>query len=97
MAQAVRCGCDPSSAWDYTPGELLALIDGYRQRQTERAYLSYNLAQCIAAMCFGKRRPEPWEAFPGLIEHKAMTDEEIWAALDGWASAMEASECAQAD
>lgn len=85
MAQAVSCGCDPMAAWDYTPGELLALIDGYRQRQTERAYFGYNLAQCIAAMCFAKRRPEPWEAFPGVIEYRAMTDAEIWAALDAWA------------
>lgn len=85
MAQAVGCGCDPMAAWDYTPAELLALIDGYRQRQTEWAYFGYNLAQCIAAMCFAKRRPEPWEAFPGVIEYRAMTDEEIWAALDAWA------------
>ena len=96
MAQAVSCGCDPMAAWDYTPGELLALIDGYRQRQTERAYFGYNLAQCITAMCFAKRRPEPWEAFPGVIESRAMTDEEIWAALDAWAEGAGAA-CEQED
>lgn len=90
MARAVSCGVDPREAWDYTPFELLEAIRGYRERQTDRAYLSYNLAQCIAAMCFAKRRPEPWQAFPGLIEYKPMTDEEIWSALLGWADAMEA-------
>lgn len=82
------------AAWDYTPGELLALIDGYRRRETERAYWGYNLAQCIAAMVWGKR-PEPWQAFPGAIEYNPMTDEEIWATLTAWAEGAETA-CEQA-
>nr|DAH20977.1 MAG TPA: hypothetical protein [Caudoviricetes sp.] len=74
---------DPREAWDYTPGELLDAIEGYRARLEALGYFGYNLAQATAVFCFGGRRPEPWQAFPGLIQRRAMTDEEIWAELCG--------------
>lgn len=79
------CGADPRDAWDYTPGELRELIRGWQVRQKEKGYFGFNLAQCIASMILSRRRPEPWEAFPGMIEYESMTDEQIWAALAGWA------------
>lgn len=54
------CGADPREAWDYTPGELLELIRGYKVREKAKGYFGYNLAQCIASMILSKRRPEPW-------------------------------------
>lgn len=79
------CGADPRDAWDYTPGELLELIRGYRTREKAKGYFGFNLAQCIASMMLSKRRPEPWQAFPGLIEYEIMSDETIWGVLDAWA------------
>lgn len=90
----MSCGCDPRDAWDYTPFELLEIIRGYRERQEDKAYLCYNLAQCIAAMCFGKNRPAPWQAFPGVIEYQQMTDDQLWAAFEAWAN-LGGAECGQ--
>lgn len=86
------CGADPREAWDYTPGELLELIRGYKVREKAKGYFGYNLAQCIASMVLSKRRPEPWQAFPGMIEYEAMTDDQIWGALDAWAEGVD-DEC----
>ena len=85
------CGANPCAAWDYTPGELAELIRGYEQRQEHLGYFGFNLAQCIASMCFG-RRPEPWQAFPWQIEYRAMTDEEIWSALSAWTGGVQECE-----
>lgn len=62
---------------------MLDAIEGYRARCKALGYFGYNLAQAAAAFCFGKNRPEPWQAFPGLIPREMMTAEEIWAALTG--------------
>ena len=63
----------------------MELIRGYRVREEAKGYFAFNLAQCIASMMLSKRRPEPWQAFPGLIEYQAMTDDQIWGALSAWA------------
>ena len=66
----MTCGADPRDAWDYTPGELLEYIRGYRERERRKGYFGYNLAVFIAGMLLGKLKPEPWQSFPGLIEHE---------------------------
>lgn len=83
---------DPRDAWDYTPGELLDAIDGYKARLETLGYFGYNLAQAVACFCFGSRRPSPWQVFPGMIEQEVMSDEAIFAALMG---GMEEPECRQ--
>lgn len=80
----MTCGADPRDAWDYTPGELLEYIRGYRERERRKGYFGYNLAVCIAGMLLGKRKPEPWQSFPGLIEHEEMDDDAIWGILEAW-------------
>lgn len=83
---------DPRNAWDYTPGELLDAIDGYRARLQTLGYFGYNLAQAVACFCLGSRRPEPWQVFPGMVRRETMSAEEIYAALMG---GMEVPECGQ--
>lgn len=91
------CGADPRAAWDYTPGELAELIRGYEKRQESIGFFGYNLAQCIVAMAFGRRRPEPWQAFPGMIAREEMTDEAIFAALCAWAGDAGGAACEPED
>ena len=35
-------------------------------------------------MLLGERKPEPWQSFPGLIEHEEMDDDAIWGILEAW-------------
>ena len=74
------------------------MIQAYRTRMERTAYLLYNTATTIAAMvgCSfgGGRRPDPWQCFPGWIEAKmsVMSDDEILAAAQAWASLGEHTE-----
>lgn len=67
----------------------MELCRGYRTREKAKGYFGFNLAQCIASMILCRNRPEPWQAFPGLIEYEPMTDEEIWGALGAWTEGAE--------
>lgn len=91
VSQAVTCGVDPRAAWDYTPGELLEYIRGFREREQRKGYFGYNLAVCIANMIFGKREIKPWQAFPGLIEQPEVSEEAMWQALTKWAGGYDGS------
>ena len=67
-----------------TPGELIDTIEVFRRRMQIQCYFGYNLAQCIASMVLSSRRPKPHEAFPGWIQYKPMTDDEIYASVLAW-------------
>lgn len=98
VKEAAAAGLDPAAAWWRTPGELLEIIEAYRTRMERKAYMLYNLASATAAMVGkilgGGRSPQPWECFPGWIQAsmQIMSDEEILAAAEAWASLGEHSE-----
>ena len=56
----------------------------FRRRMETQSYWGYNLAQGIAAMVLSRTKPEPWQVFPGWIQRKEMTDEEIYASCLAW-------------
>lgn len=71
--------------WERTPGELLEYISAYNDRMEQRAYLLYDLAGCIASMCFSKHPPSPAAAFPGFIRIQEMSEEQLVANCLAWA------------
>lgn len=73
-----------AEAWELTPGELVEHCEIFNQRMEMQSYWGYNLAQCIAAMVLSRDKPEPWQAFPGWIQRKKMTDEQIYASCLAW-------------
>ena len=77
---------DPVAAWDRTPGELNEYIKAYAERMERQSYMYYNLAASIAGLIFNKRKPEPWECFPGWIKPKVveMSDEELYQSVLAW-------------
>lgn len=72
------------AAWDLTPAELDAYVDIYSRRMNDLSYYGYNLAQTISVMALGRDRPEPWQCFPGWIQRRVMSDNEIWASCLAW-------------
>lgn len=79
-------GLDPAAAWDRTPGELEEYIEAYRERMRRQAYFLYNHACTITAIMWGKRKPDPWECFPGWIkpEMHDMSAEELYQSMLAW-------------
>lgn len=86
MHDAAVAGLDPAAAWDRTPGELLEYIEAYRDRRELDGYMLYNLAGTIASMVLSDKKPEPWQAFPGVIQPKmrVMSDDELYASCLAW-------------
>lgn len=79
-------GLDPATAWDRSPAELKEYIDAYHERMERQAYMYFNLAATTAAMMWSKRKPEPWECFPGWIQREVrqMSDDEIYQNVLAW-------------
>lgn len=79
-------GLDPAAAWDRTPGELTEYIEAWHDRRELDGYMLYNLAATIASMVLSAKKPDPWEAFPGVIQPKmvVMSEDEIYASCLAW-------------
>ena len=74
---ALDAGIDPVSFWDYSPGEILDLLDSYERRRKhearEKVSRMFIHAQIIRRYMFppeGDKPPTPWEYYPDLFEEE---------------------------
>lgn len=84
VRQAATFGLDPAAGWDRTIEELCEFIDASTRRMEMASMWGYNLAQGIAAMCFAKDKPKPYQIFPGWIPMPEQSEDEMLQACLAW-------------
>lgn len=75
---ALDAGIDPVQFWNYSPGEILDIMDSYDRRRTrearEQAARVFIHADVMARRLFPpegtKEPPHPWEYYPELFKEE---------------------------